>query len=146
MIPPKKLFDVINASNGRPAKVISLKLPDDITKVISQLSDSDLQIHFNPANPSENVRQHVFLKFKHYFLKKLFLGKETILQFNISPETQSVDVARSSFQKGTIQLIGRVKDKMSIKQELVTEKANSIRLQSQLAEKERLSRKYVLTL
>jgi hypothetical protein len=73
------------------------------------------------------------------------LGEGTILHFNISAETQSVDVARASIQKGTIQLVGRVKEKLSIKQELASEKANSIRLQSQLAEKERLSRRYFLT-
>lgn len=66
MIPSKKLFDVINVSNGVPAKVIALKLPDDIAKAINQMFESDLRIQFNPSNPSENVQ------FMSYFWRYLF--------------------------------------------------------------------------
>lgn len=66
----------------------------------------------------------------------------TVLSLTNAPETQTVDVARSNFRKKTVQIVGRVKGKLAVKQELAQDKASAIRLQSQLAEKERLSRKY----
>jgi hypothetical protein len=71
MIPSRKSFDVINVSNGVPAKVIALKLPDDITKAINQMSESDLRIQFNPLNPFENVQFTSYIRL-HLFLEIVF--------------------------------------------------------------------------
>lgn len=60
----------------------------------------------------------------------------------MAPETQTVDVARSNVKRRSVQVVGRVKEKLSVKQELASEKASAIRAQSELAEKERLARKY----
>lgn len=75
----------------------------------------------------------------------MILGDETVLPLTVAPEPQIVDVARSNPGRRTIQIVGRVKEKLAVKQELASEKASAIRLQSELAEKERLSRKYTFS-
>lgn len=64
-----------------------------------------------------------------------------VFQLTIAPETQSVDVTRSSLNRKSIQVVGRVREKLSVKQELASEKALAIRTETEKAEKERLSRK-----
>ncbi len=59
----------------------------------------------------------------------------------VAPETQTVDVARSSAHRKSVQIVGRVREKLAVKQELASEHASAIRAQGELAEKERLSRK-----
>lgn len=81
-----------------------------------------------------------------FYFKKIVLDDRTTLALTIAPETQIVDVARANAKSKDIRIIGRVKEKLAVKQELASEKASAIRLQSQLAEKERLSRKYIIRL
>lgn len=69
-------------------------------------------------------------------------GDDIALPLSLAPETQVVDVARSSIRKASVQIVGRVAEKLAVKQELVKDKAAAVRAQSELAEKERLSRRY----
>ena len=75
----------------------------------------------------------------------MILPDGSVLPLTSAPETQIVDVARSSIRHRTVQIVGRVKGKLAVKQELAQDKASAIRLQSEMAEKERLSRKYILS-
>lgn len=69
-------------------------------------------------------------------------GVGAVLPLTVAPEPQVVDVARSNPQRLTISIVGRVREKWAVKQELASDKAEAIRAQSQQAEKDRLARKY----
>jgi hypothetical protein len=75
-------------------------------------------------------------------MQKFLFGDDGALSLSLAPETQMVDVARSNIGKASVQIVGRVAEKLAVKQELVKDKAAAVRAQSELAEKERLSRRY----
>jgi len=125
MLPPKTSYKIGSTQAGA-AKIFSLRLPEDLAAKILTAGDVKLQLQLDPNNPTEN---------------KLLIGEGKSLPLTKAPETQSVDVARSNAKRQSVVIIGRVREKLLVKQELAQDKASAIRAQSEQAEKERLSRK-----
>ena len=56
MLLPKKTYDIVSIPGQiKPAKVIALKLPEDVARTIEALPSGSLRIQFDPEDPAGNV-------------------------------------------------------------------------------------------